>query len=86
MIVEWGYSIFTNIAAWGFGLVPGVPAGTNPAGGITAILGPVMGQVSNLGAWMPWDVINIVVPISIALYLGSLVVRAVKSFIPTISG
>jgi hypothetical protein len=54
--------------------------------GLAAILGPFSAGVDDLGAWLPWSTVQIWLPISTSLYVSGLLLRAVKSFIPTISG
>lgn len=85
MIVEALYAVWANVCGWALGLMPAF----NPTGvvsGVGAILGPLSVGINELGAWLPWASIGIIVPISIGLYVAGLVFRAVKSFIPTISG
>lgn len=54
--------------------------------GLGNILGPVAHGLTGLGGWIPWDVVAILLPISVTLYLAGFVLRGVKAFIPTISG
>jgi hypothetical protein len=84
VIVEFLIWMYSNVGVWAVGLIPAFSAsGINS--GLAAILGPVSTSINGLGAWLPWSTVQIWLPITISLYTGSLIVRAVKSFIPTIS-
>lgn len=85
MIIEWLYGIWEGFSVWILGLIPAFPVvGMNV--GLAAILNPVSDGLAGLGGWIPWDVVNILLPISVSLYIGGLILRAVKSLIPMISG
>ena len=85
MITEFLLGIFSNISTWVLALIPAFSvSGVNA--GIAAMLGPFSTGINELGAWIPWGTVQIVLPISIGLYVSGLTIRAVKSFIPTISG
>lgn len=86
MIVEWLNSLWVGMASWTLGLAPGWAPGQEYASGLAAILGPVSSAAYGLGAWIPWSVGTFWLNIVIACYFGSLIVRAIKSLIPTISG
>ena len=86
MITEWVYSVWGGFATWIMGMLPPWSAGNGLGSGLSAILGPVAGTANNLGAWIPWDVGATWFTIVIGAYFASLVIRAIKSFIPTISG
>jgi hypothetical protein len=51
-----------------------------------SMLAPVAVGASGLGAWIPWTLLAVEAPIVIGAYVLSLVLRAIKSLIPTISG
>lgn len=85
MITEWLFGIWESIAIWFIGLLPVWPA-TEFAFGLAAVLAPVSGGLQGLGGWIPWNLINVLLPISVSLYLAAFILRAVKSLIPTISG
>jgi hypothetical protein len=85
MIVEF----FSDLWAWAVPLLVAMlptfaTSGINA--GLSAILGPFSDGVNDLGAWLPWSTVQIWLPIVIGLYVSGLTLRAVKSFIPTISG
>lgn len=84
MIIEWIVGVFTGGVGWLCALLPTFSVeGINS--GVASMLGPFSDAVNGLGAWLPWSAVQVWLPITISLYTGSLVVRAVKSFIPTIS-
>jgi hypothetical protein len=85
MIAEWFIGIWSNGVAWIFTLLPTF-ATTGINAGLSAILGPFSDGVNSLGAWLPWSTVQVWLPITISLYVAGLTIRAVKSFIPTISG
>lgn len=85
MIVEWISTLWTNASIWFLGLLPPFPA-TAPKVGISGILDPVSTGLSGLGGWIPWDVVATLLTVSMGLYLITLILRAVKSLLPTISG
>lgn len=85
MIVEFLLGVFANVQGWILSFLPAFSvSGLNA--GIAAMLGPFADGVNQLGAWIPWSTVQIVLPISIGLYVSGLTLRAVKSLIPTISG
>jgi len=85
MISEFFMGIWTTGTGWILSLLPTFATqGINA--GIGAILGPFSDGVNDLGAWLPWSTVQIWLPITISLYVAGLTIRAVKSFIPTISG
>jgi hypothetical protein len=85
VIVEFLASLGSEVVTWFLGLLPAFSTvGINA--GLGAILGPFSTGVNGLGAWLPWSTIQIWMPITIGLYIAGLIIRAVKSFIPTISG
>jgi hypothetical protein len=85
VIVEFLIQIWENLVTW---LLTWFPEFDFPAVefGIGAVLAPVAAGASQLGAWIPWDTVELIVPISVGMYVTGLVIRAVKSFIPSISG
>ena len=85
MITEWLFGIWEAIAVWFLGLLPSWPA-TEFVFGLSAILAPVSGGLQGLGGWIPWELINVLLPVSVSLFVASLILRTVKSLIPTISG
>lgn len=86
MISEFFIDIWVNLCTWVLGLMPAIPALNGASVGIGNILGPVSAGLTGLGGWIPWEVVAILLPVSVTLYIGSLMLRAIKSFIPTISG
>ena len=85
MIVEWLSGIWTAVASWFLTLLPPFPV-TGAEVGISAILDPVSTALGGLGGWIPWDVVGILLPVSMGLYIVGLILRVVKSLIPMISG
>lgn len=86
MISEWFIGIWTNTVIWVSGLIPSLPDFDTAVVGVGAILGPVGMGLTGLGGWIPWPTVAFLLPISVGLYVLGLVLRAVKSLIPTISG
>lgn len=86
MISEFFIDIWVNVSGWVLGLMPAMPAVDTAGIGLGNILAPVSHGLTGLGGWVPWGLVAILLPASVAFYLGSLLLRAVKSFIPTISG
>jgi len=86
VITEWLYSVWVGFASWVCSLLPSWQSGQGLGSGIAAILGPVSSGAYQLGAWIPWTLGATWMGIVMTVYFGSLIVRAVKSFIPTISG
>ncbi len=84
MIIEFIVGIFTGGVSWLVGLIPAFAPGALNIG-VNAMLSPFATAIDGLGAWLPWDAIQVWLPLTVSLWTGSLVVRAVKSFIPTIS-
>ena len=86
MIIEYGFGLLTGGASWLLSLLPTWSSGQGVGSGIAAILGPVSTGATNLGAWIPWSVGASWMTITLGFYFTTLVIRAVKSFIPSISG
>lgn len=85
MITEALLNLWTGFASWVVGMVPSFTESTQNAG-LMGMLVPVIGGASQLGAWIPWAVAAIWLPLTIGVYLVTLVLRIIKSLIPTISG
>lgn len=86
MIIEWLFSLWADISIGFMGMLPPIEGVDETKVGIGNILGPVAAGLTGLGGWIPWDVVNLLLPISVGLYLAGFVLRGVKAFIPTISG
>ena len=85
MITDFFITTWTGMVGWVTGLLPAFDQSTTNIG-LMGILQPVAVGATGLGAWIPWGVLAIEAPIVIGMYVGSLVLRAIKSLIPTISG
>lgn len=86
MIVEWLYSVWQSLATTTLGTLPGWAPGQEYAAGLAGLFGPVASTGYQLGGWIPWGTGTFWLATTLQFYFGSLVVRAVKSLIPTISG
>jgi hypothetical protein len=85
VIVEFLEGAFGSVLGWVLGFLPAFSTvGINA--GLASILGPFSTGVNDLGAWLPWSAVQVWLPITMSLYISGLGIRAVKSFIPTISG
>lgn len=85
MITEWFIGIWVGFTGWVTGLIPTFDESIQSIG-LMAILQPVVVAAGGLGAWIPWLLLGILAPVVISMYVGSLLLRAIKSLIPTISG
>lgn len=85
MITEWIMTQWANIVIWFNGLFPPFDQQVQNAG-LMAILAPVIVQAGNLGAWIPWALIGTLAAVVTAFYVATLILRIIKSLIPTISG
>lgn len=86
MIVEWLYSVWTNLSTSTIGGLPGWAIGQEYMAGTAGLFGPVASTAYNLGGWIPWSVGAFWLATTMQFYFASLVIRAIKSLIPTISG
>lgn len=78
-------NIWTGFVTWLTGLMPPFDQSVTNAG-LMGILQPVSAGAAGLGAWIPWGVLAVEAPIVIGLYVTSLILRVIKSLLPTISG
>jgi hypothetical protein len=85
VITQWAFDVWAGFVGWITGMLPQWDDPSMQAG-LGTILDAFRPQVDGLGAWLPWTEISILVPLVLGLYLTFLTVRAIKSFIPTISG
>lgn len=85
MITEAFMSLWTTVVVWFAGLIPPFDEAVQNAG-LMSMLAPVVVAAGGLGAWIPWPVLAVCAPIVIGAYVTSLILRAIKSLIPTISG
>ena len=85
MITEWFIGIGVSFVTWFAGLIPTFDESVQNVG-LMSMLAPVAVGATGLGAWIPWTLLAIEAPIVIGAYVISLVLRAIKSLIPTISG
>ena len=85
MIVEKLMDVWTVIVVWFAGLIPEFDQAVQNVG-LMSMLAPVVVAAGGLGAWIPWPVLAVCAPVVIGAYVTSLVLRAIKSLIPTISG
>lgn len=82
MIWEWIYSLFADMVTDMVSGFPPIDGADDAAVGVSNILGPVSSGLTGLGGWIPWDVVTILLPISVTLYLAGFVLRGLKAFIP----
>lgn len=85
MISDWFINAWVGMVGWITGLLPSFSESTTNAG-LMGMLAPMADGASRLGAWIPWDVLGFWAPIVIAMYFATLILRVIKSLIPTISG
>jgi hypothetical protein len=85
VISEFFIGIWVDMVTWVAGLIPTFDESVQNVG-LMSMLAPVAVGASGLGAWIPWTLLAVEAPIVIGAYVLSLVLRAIKSLIPTISG
>lgn len=85
MIIEVLYTLWALFTSWILGNMPTFDSGPIIVG-VNATLAPVLVGAAQLGGWIPWGTVAICLPISVGLYVVTLLARAIKSFIPLISG
>lgn len=85
MITLWFINVWVGFTGWLTGLVPPFDQQVTNVG-LMSILAPMAQGAASLGAWIPWGTLSFWAPIVIGMYVLSLVLRAIKSLIPTISG
>jgi hypothetical protein len=86
MITEFLFAVFGNIAGWLLEWMPENDDLAPLAGQMANVFEPLEQGLNGLGAWMPWGIVNTCAGITLGLWIVTLLIRAVKSFIPTISG
>ena len=85
MISEWGYQVMANVVSWFLTLLPGFSTDVS-GGGPASIIAPVAAYAADLSGWIPWSTAAVWFPVVITLYIAALIGRAMKSFLPTMSG
>lgn len=89
MIVEWFFGLGDGLSGWFFSMIP---APANEAALIVStdnLFTPFASGMSSLGAWLPWGVLSVTVPVVMSIYLVSLFARALRvvlGHIPLIGG
>jgi len=86
MITEFLVAVVGNIAGWLSTLIPPNPDLDMLTAQMQSVFDPLEAGLNGLGAWIPWGVVNICATITLAFWLVTLVLRVVKSFLPTVSG
>jgi hypothetical protein len=85
VISEFFISVWVDFVGWIAGLIPTFDESVQNVG-LMSMLAPVAVGAGGLGAWIPWLILAVEAPLVIGMYVLSLVLRAIKSLIPTISG
>lgn len=86
MIIEYGHTLWTNLVVWLFTFIPPADGLEGLATTMETVLNPLDAALSGLGSWIPWGVANLCAVITLGFWGVALVVRVVKSFLPTMSG
>lgn len=85
MIADVAIDIWVTFVGWLAGMIPTFDESVQNIG-LMAMLAPVVVGAGGLGAWIPWVVLAVEAPLVIGAYVLSLILRVIKSLIPTISG
>lgn len=89
MITEFFINLWNAVATWALGLLPDM---TDAAGLVVTAqnyLAQVSVGASNLGAFIPWTVVGITLPVVLTLYVGLFILKIVKNlwaFVPFFGG
>jgi hypothetical protein len=86
VIIEYGHTIFTNLIVWLFTFIPAADGLEGLATGLEPAMSALDAGLSGLGSWIPWGVGNAAAVVTLGFWAVALVVRVVKSFLPTMSG
>lgn len=86
MIIEWGYSVIMHVVGWLFSLMAPQTGLDGVAVQMSTIFDPLQAGLTGLGGWIPWGIVSTCAGITLALWLVTLGMRVIKSFLPTISG
>lgn len=86
MIIEWFYGLWAGLIGWLCDMAPADSGVETLVAQMGSVFDPLESALDGLGAWFPWPVAAGAVQIVLQVYMAALVIRAVKSLIPTISG
>lgn len=86
MIIETGWNIAVSTVVWFFSFIPPIDALDPLAGQMATVFDPLEAALNGLGGWIPWTLAQTLAAAMLLLYLATLLLRVVKSFLPTMSG